>query len=293
MRPPSRLAGAPVVKWLLILNGLVFLLEILFTPTESGGRPPANALETWGAFTVSETFGKGQLWRLFTFQFLHAGWMHILFNMYGLFLFGPFVERWWRSKPFLGFYLICGVAGALLYALLANTGILPPPRNAPGVDMNMVPLVGASAGIFGILIAVAIIAPEGRIMLLIPPIPMKLRTFAIVFIGIELVILFTNSNNAGGSAGHLGGALMGFLFMKVPVMRNALQRIGSRQVVRGKPVRRARKVRSYERKLRPKSEVSSAEAGEIDRILDKINEEGLHTLTDEERALLQKASDKD
>lgn len=279
-RPPSRLAGAPVVKWLLIINAVVFLLTLF----GRGNDPPTDsALDRFGWFSIAEGLQQFQVWRLFTFQFLHADFIHILFNMYALYMFGPILEQWWRSRPFLLFYLLSGIAGALFFVLIwAIPGFLD------GVSAQT-PLVGASAGIFGILIGVAVIAPEGRIMLLFPPIPMKMRTFAIVILAFGLFAVLANSKNAGGEAGHLGGALAGFLMMKVGPLREFLMRLGSGQVIIVKRPSKPR--RRFPSRVRPaSSSVSSSEAGEIDRILDKINAEGLHSLTEEERKLLNKAA---
>ena len=114
-RPPSRLAGAPVVKWLLIINAVVFLLTLF----GRGSDPPTDsALDRLGWFSIAEGLQQFQLWRLFTFQFLHADFLHILFNMYALYMFGPILEQWWRSRPFLLFYLLSGIAGALFFVLI-------------------------------------------------------------------------------------------------------------------------------------------------------------------------------
>ena len=284
-RPPSRLAGAPVVKWLLIANIAIFVVDLMLRPEGSGQgrRYVPSALGEWGEFSISTGFQQFQLWRLLSFQFLHAGLLHLLFNMYAIYMFGAFAEHYWRSRPFLIYYLLCGVGGALFYVLLiAVPGLLP--STFLGTR-----LLGASAGVFGILTAVAIIAPEGRIMLLFPPIPMKMRTFALIFIVIEVLMVLGNAENAGGSAGHLGGALAGLLMMKVPFLRNFLINLGDRQV---KIVKKPAAPRHrYKSKLKPVSPLTKAEAPEIDRILDKINEEGLQSLTDEERKLLSKAAE--
>lgn len=284
VRPPGRLSGAPVTKWLLISNAVIWLLDVMLQKEIQHGTQyevVSSFLMEWGYFSIDTAIYKAQIWRLLSFQFLHADLMHVAFNMWGIFLFGPFLERWFRSKPFLCFYLLCGVAGALFYSLLVIVpGFLPGGSAEQG-------LVGASAGVFGILVGVALIAPDVRIQLLFPPIPMTMRTFALVFLGIEVFIVLTNSGgNVGGSAGHLGGALAGFLMLTIKPVRDWLSALGSGV----KMVKPAQHRRTYEKKLRPKSSVTQEEATEVDRILDKINREGLHSLTDEERELLKKAS---
>ena len=239
-------------------------------------------LEIYGVYSIDTALEGFQLWRLISFQFLHGGFFHLLFNMWALWIFGPFMERAWRSKAFLVFYLLCGVGGALFYTLLVFLpGLLPD-------GMVGDHLLGASAGIMGILVGVAVLAPNAQIRLLFPPIPMSMKTFALVFIGLEVFLLLSNSSNAGGSAGHLGGALVGVLLM-VPALRGLLVRVGSPGGrSKAKPVRRARP----ESKLRPRSELVAAEATEMDRILDKINKEGLQSLTDKEREFLKGVSRK-
>ncbi len=214
-RPPSPFEGAPVVKWLLIINVAVFLLDWgLEVATQK-----LSPLFQIGYFSIETGIMNLQIWRLLTFQFLHADFFHILFNMYALYMFGPIIERWWRSRAFLAFYLICGAAGALFFSLLwALPGVLP--NMDPGI-----PLVGASAGIFGVLFAVAVVNPAGRIILLFPPIPMSMRTFSLLLLGIGLFIVISNGHNAGGEAGHLGGALAGFLLMKIPFLREKLRKL--------------------------------------------------------------------
>ena len=287
MRPPGRLAGAPVTKWLLISNIAIFLIDLILRPAPPAGAPSwyyeASVLGEVGEFSIDTAILGGQVWRFLTFQFLHASLMHVLFNMWGIFMFGPLLERWFRSKPFAVFYLLTGVAGALFYALLVAMPVFLPD------GMIGQRLVGASAGVFGILVGVAVIAPAGEVRLLFPPITMKMRTFALVFLGIEVFIVLTNGGNAGGSAGHLGGALAGFLLMKVGPLRQWLAGLGSgvKRLPREVVVRQRRR---FESKLRPSSSVVDEDPSEVDRILDKINREGLQSLTDDEREVLKRSA---
>ena len=114
-RRPSRLDGSPVVKWLLIINVAVWLLDML---TNSAPQMQRSFLWSWGHFSVAAAVEQFQLWRFLSFQFLHANGHHLLVNMLGLFFFGHFAERWWGSRKFLFFYLATGVAGALFYVVL-------------------------------------------------------------------------------------------------------------------------------------------------------------------------------
>ena len=278
-RPPSRLAGAPVVKWLLILNIGIFFIDVLFD----------LRFADWGAYTVS-ALAKGQVWRLLTFQFLHGNFGHLLFNSIAIYFFGAFVEQELKSRGFLVFYLLCGVAGAGTYSLLVLS-----------LDWPSAGVVGASAGIFGILVAAALIAPNMQVRLLIPPVTLTVRQLALILLLIGAFVVVTGGRNAGGEAGHLGGALAGFLLLKIPALRHIVDLLSHARVKvvrRGgpRPERVARiqqpKKQRYEKKLKPKSRVSRADASEVDRILDKINEHGLQSLTEEERHLLTRAGRK-
>ncbi|MFC5051340.1 rhomboid family intramembrane serine protease [Rubritalea spongiae] len=268
----SRFAGAPATKWLLILNIAIFFIDVAGVGRESWGR-----LTPMLAFTMEDTFGRLQLWRLVSFQFLHGGLGHLMFNMFAIYMFGGIVERVLGTRRYLAYYLLCGVAGALFYALLAWVGWL-----GSGV------LVGASAGIFGIIVALIVIAPDMQVMLLIPPIPMKMKTLGMVMLGIGVYTVLTTGNNAGGEAGHLGGAFLGFVLMKFPRLLDWTEFIGKSQIV----VKAKTPRMNYQAKVRPRTELN-LDTTEIDRILDKVSTEGLHSLTDEERETLHRVSNRD
>jgi len=279
-RQPSRLGGSPVVKWLLIINVAVFFIDVLMR----------NTLSAYGHFSVATVFEHGQVWRVLTFQFLHADLGHIAFNMFALYMFGSFVEQWWGSRKFLVYYLLCGAAGALFYSLLYQMGLFGKESiNIGGgilLPSSYIPLVGASAGIYACLMAVAVIAPNLQIRLLFPPIPMKMRTFALGVLGIAVVVTFFNLSNAGGEAGHLGGAILGFILMKNPWVLGFVDRIGG-AARRGRKVYDATVVR--ETKIRPRTHVDFNDT-EVDRILDKVNREGIQSLTEAERDILRRSS---
>ena len=276
-RPPSRLAGCPVTKWLLISNIAIFYVNMLFLGGDNG---KFGLLSMWGHFSVDLGIHHYQVWRFITFQFLHADGMHLFGNMLGIFFFGVFAERWWGSKKFAVFYLSSGVAGALLFIMLFYTGVF-------GDTPSYRPLVGASAGIFAILVCTAVIAPNLRVLLFFF-IPMSMRTVAIGALVFAALMLVTNLNgNAGGEAGHIGGAILGFILMKNPHLLSFLDTQGSG----GKKRRRMFDAKvAREQKIRPRVTVNMDDS-EIDLILDKVSREGIQSLTEEERELLLRASD--
>ena len=285
-RQPSRLDGSPVVKWLLIINVGVWLLDMV---NNTAQQNQASFLWTWGHFSVAAGVEQLQLWRFISFQFLHANGHHLLVNMLGLFFFGHFAERWWGSRKFLCFYLATGVAGALFYVMLFYAGIFGtnpiPIGDGQTIPASYIPMVGASAGIFGILACVAVIAPNLRVLLFFI-LPMSMRTFAIMALGISVIVILFNLDNAGGEAGHLGGAILGFVLMRNPQLLSFI----SNEVMlsRRRPIVDATIVR--EKKLRPRINIAMDDS-EVDRILDKVSREGLQSLTDDERDVLKRVAE--
>lgn len=261
----------PVVKWLLIAN-----LAIYFLDTFLKGNSPDGPLRIFGVFTIQEAVFEFKVWKFVTFQFLHGSLGHVLFNCVGLFFFGPWLERWWGAKKFVIFYLLCGAAGAVFFTLLTLPGLLPGSTLQTG-------LVGASAGLYGILIGVAIIAPNLRVALFFPPIELTMRQLAIALLVISTgSILLRFGGNIGGEAGHLGGAILGFILVRYPeLLGHPEQRITSRP-----PPTSPRPLP----KLRPRSEAEIQQDSAVDVILDKISREGFQSLTQEEREFLQNAS---
>lgn len=256
----------PVVKWLLIVNLGIFLVDLFVGKT----------LRELGCFSIDTAVFGLQVWRFVTFQFLHGSLGHVFFNCMGIFFFGPWMERWWGSQKFLIFYLLCGVAGAVFFSLLVGVGLLP----SDGMGS---PLVGASAGIYGILIGVAVIAPQMRVALLIPPIELSMRQLAIGLMAISVgSILLKFGGNEGGEAGHLGGAILGYVLMRNPQW---LGRGGQFQRMRRNPF-----TAPPLPKLRPRTTVELAQESAVDLILDKISREGFQSLTQEERDVLHEAS---
>jgi len=150
-------------------------------------------------------FGGGSVgfapWQLLTYAFLHGSLMHLFFNMFGLYMFGSPLEQAFGVKRYLVYYTSCVLTAALTQLLtLALSG-------------EFVPTVGASGGVFGLLLGFAMLFPHTRIMLLFPPIPMRARTFAVVYAVIELVLGISGSSGVAHFA-HLGGMLGGFLLLR-------------------------------------------------------------------------------
>lgn len=198
-----------VVRWLIGLCLILHALNALFTVAirASGQSKTIGLLTYWGNFNVVQGINEYQLWRLFTYQFLHGNLLHLGMNMMALYVFGPLIEKWWGPRRFLVFYLLCGACGAWLMSLLAFFPSL--------VNGQSAWLVGASGSIFGVLIASAMLYPKDEVKLIIPPMWVTVRKLAFVFVGLSIVSMFIGYN-VGGNAAHLGGALFGYLLVKRP-----------------------------------------------------------------------------
>lgn len=249
---------SPVVKWLLIINVAVFILTAAF-------RPLDNFSIQWLS-VYPETVGMSlQLWRVITYQFLHdvRGFSHIFVNMLVLYFFGIMLERSWGSKKFLGFYLICGATGGILYPILAHINWL-----------STGPLVGASGAVLGVIAACAVLAPNMRVYLF-GIFPMKLGVLALIIAGIAVftLVLPDRFGNAGGEAAHLAGMATGAIYVFSQSWRSKFtfkvkHRFGEKKKVT----------------------VHNLQA-ELDEILDKVHREGIQSLSRKEKKILKQATE--
>ncbi|MFD0739522.1 rhomboid family intramembrane serine protease [Lysobacter koreensis] len=192
----------PVTRALMIANGLVFVLQLTL------GDAALAAFELWPLGSGNDPYaGSGFLpWQLLTYGFMHGGFAHLLFNMLALLMFGAPLEHTWGDRRFLTYYLVC-VVGAALCQLAVGAWTMSQGGEA-------YPTVGASGGIFGLLLAYGMLFPQQRVMLLIPPIPMKARTLVIVYGVIELLMGITGTMPGVAHFAHLGGMLFGWLLIR-------------------------------------------------------------------------------
>jgi len=208
-----------VTTWLIVINIAVFVIDSLLRRAarqdfvwSPGDVDPLivwkammGPLQRWGYFSQDTAIHHLQLWRFITFQFLHASPSHLLWNMLGLFFFGPILEGHFGPRRYLAFYLSCGVAGAMFYLGLGALRLLDADPTTP--------LVGASAGIVGVLIGAARFAPNMQVWLWFFPI--RLRVLAIIYLGWAVLVIISGDpgTNAGGEAAHLGGGLWGLVLV--------------------------------------------------------------------------------
>lgn len=253
---------SPWVRRLLIINVAMFVVT-LFVPM----------LVAWLAFQPSAVFVRP--WGVLTYMFVHGGFWHIFFNMLGLFFFGPPIEERWGSKEFIKFYLICGLGGAAASFIFAFNS----------------PVVGASAAVYGVMLAFAMMWPDVPIYLWgIFPVKAK---WLVAFLGISSFLsAFWGGGDGIAHFAHLGGLAAGFIYIRFNDqigMMNPLTRV-KKMVARRKfkVVRGGSVLKTDER--RPLRRDEDRMMDEVDRVLDKISTRGMASLTPEERQLLDEVS---
>lgn len=187
----------PVVAVLLAINIGMFLLQL------SGlDQLLVKHLALWPPAPRGSRF---ELWQFLSYSVLHGSPAHLFFNMFALWMFGRHIERLWGSTPFLIFYVVC-VAGAAAVQL----GVTAAGFQGPYAQ----PVIGASGGVFGLLLAFGLMYPDEIIMLLIPPIPVRARYFVIIYGALELWLGVTGSGSKVAHFAHLGGMLFGYLLIQ-------------------------------------------------------------------------------
>lgn len=242
-----------------------------------------------------------QPWSVLTYMFLHEGIFHILFNMLFLYWFGLLINQYLGSRKLANLYILGGLAGAVFYVLIYNLS----PFFSGSVDSSL--MLGASAGVFAVVVGAATLTPNTTFMLILIG-PVKIKYIAIFYV----ILSFANSAgaNAGGELAHLGGALLGFLYITQLRKGNdwgiPIQKVGiffenffaSRKGVKVS-YRKKKSAAEYgstfsksSKSSTPSTNTSDATQEEIDRILDKIAERGYEALNKEEKRKLFEFSKK-
>jgi membrane associated rhomboid family serine protease len=142
-------------------------------------------------------------WQLVTYAFLHGGLLHLGFNMLALYMFGGAIERVFGERRYLVYYVVCVVSAAITQLIVASLA-----------DM-VYPTVGASGGVFGLLLAFAIYFPHNRVMLLFPPIPLPARVFVVLYAALELYLGVTGTQEGVAHFAHLGGMAGGYAMLRL------------------------------------------------------------------------------
>jgi len=234
--------------------------------------------------------GNFQIWQLVTYQFLHGGFSHILFNMFALWMFGVEIENSWGSKKFLTFYLISGIGAGLLHMFVS-----------PILTGVGAPTIGASGSVYGIMIAFAMMFPE-RLIYLYFLIPIKAK-YLITFLIIMEFMLVDSASSGVAHLAHLGGALVGFLYIMFDKNTNVQFKTMFKKK-RSNPFDNTYSNTSYSSSTfykTPSNKVEDADyyeippnqeitQEEIDKILDKISQSGYSGLSEREKKILFEAS---
>jgi membrane associated rhomboid family serine protease len=187
-----------VVKAIIAVNCAVYLVQRL---------DGSGAFTAWLSLTPRAVWEYGAVWQIATYMWLHAteSVLHLVFNMFGLWMFGSQVAAAWGTARFLRFYLICGIGAGVLIA--AWPGLM----ELFGVSSNYrIPTLGASGAVYGVLLAFSLLWPDRTILLLFPPIPLKAIWFIPFLFFMEVISGPSNVSHVG----HLGGVLVGFVALR-------------------------------------------------------------------------------
>jgi membrane associated rhomboid family serine protease len=198
----------PGIKLLLIANAAVFILQALIY-NFSGPLAYQRMLMWLGLVPAAVTHGL-RIWQPFTYLFLHDvhNFWHIFMNMFMLWMFGRDLEVVWGRTRFLRYYFLTGVSAGLINVLVKTVPVLF------GAAPSLIPTIGASGAVFGILIANAVLFPDRRIIMFPIPIQMRMRTFVTIMIALEFFGTIGSGGDNISHVCHLGGILVGYLYLR-------------------------------------------------------------------------------
>jgi membrane associated rhomboid family serine protease len=187
----------PINKALILANVAVFILQYLV------GGVIEDRLALWPPQAASYGYPSFQVWQLLSYGFLHGSFTHLFFNMFALFMFGSDIERLFGPKRYLTYYLLCVIGAALMHLVVVTLTKMPP-----------LPTVGASGGVFGLLLAFGMAYPQRMLVLLFPPIPMRAWLFVTLYGLFELYMGVTQTSQGVAHFAHLGGMATGFVIIR-------------------------------------------------------------------------------
>jgi membrane associated rhomboid family serine protease len=180
----------PVTQALILLNVLTFLLDSV------SGNLLTELMALW---PIGANF---MPWQIITYAFLHGNLTHLLFNMFGVYMFGSDLERVWGPRRYLTFYMVSAIAAAIAQLIVSS------------LTAAAYPTVGASGAVFGLLLAYAMVFPRRMVVPLFPPIPMRAPIFVALYGGLELFLGVTGTQAGVAHFAHLGGMAGGYLLMR-------------------------------------------------------------------------------
>ena len=194
-RPGSESAIPNVIFIILIINGLIFALQQMQQFDQA-------LLFNFALWPLGSSFPSFMPWQLLTYGFMHGGLAHIGFNMFMLWMFGRELELVYGARRFLTYYLTCVVGAGIVQLVVA------------ALQGGIYPTVGASGGVFGLLLLFGMTFPNRMIMLIFPPIPMKAKYMVILFGVLELYLGLSGRSPGIANFAHLGGMLFGFILIQ-------------------------------------------------------------------------------
>ncbi|MGI9141304.1 MAG: rhomboid family intramembrane serine protease [Gemmatimonadaceae bacterium] len=286
-----RFGITPAVGWLLAINIGVFFLQL----TIFGER------NVFGALGFESVVMPAGWWTMATYMFVHAGLAHLAFNMFALWTFGPRVESEWTTRSFTAFYLWCGLGGALTHLILVRSGVL----------------VGASAAVYGVMLAFAIRWPDEEVFVF-GLIPMKTKWFVGWMVVVNLALAVASQRDGAGGSGiaavaHLGGLVFAWVYIKGPGsggIERFRRRVAAipddadempRAVPKPQPRTResaasrtdsvvAKSIAITPKILPPPVDSRKRRSEELNQVLDKISRSGVESLSPDERTILERFS---
>jgi membrane associated rhomboid family serine protease len=272
----------PVIKTLLISNVAIFFLANFFGMFRIQGFPLGPIISY--IFVLYPLDNGFQFYQLITYMFMHGGLMHLLFNMFALWMFGIELENQWGSKKFLIYYLLCGIGAGL-------TNLFISPLFGPAA-----PTVGASGAIYGVLIAFGMMYPDRPIFVYFF-LPIRAKYFVILYILIELITLANRTPDGIAHFAHLGGAAVGMIFILIDQRSSFLQNFARKTTDRVFTSNSNNYNYQYRKETTSDAEFfemknEDAIQKNIDEILDKISQHGYQSLTEEEKRMLFESSQK-
>ncbi len=235
-----------------------------------------------GQLAFVPVYAASRPWTLVTYMFLHAGWMHLIFNMIGLYFFGPRLEDRLGGRQFLLLYFLSGIAGAILHVTggIAVT-LLSVPFNP------WVPMVGASGAVFGVLMGFALYWPRERIYIW-GVLPVEARVLVAVLTVVSLYLGWQGGGNVAHFA-HLGGFLGGFLYLKWWERSSPAAKFRAKAKPKTKTISNDSADMAKWQRI-PRDDLHPLNREELDRILDRIGVSGMSSLTADERDFLERFS---
>ena len=243
---------SPVALWIMVACFLTFILQSV---TAMDVR--LSPLNRWGDLSFLHYRAFTQPWRWITYQYLHADAMHIFFNLLGIYFFLPPLERLWGGRQAFLFYTMGGIAAGIVYGIVTLF--------APSSG-----LIGASGSILAALGACALLFPEKQVLFIIFPIPIRVLAVLLAL----LYVLTTVGHRDLSNAAHLGGLVFGVC-----------------GPLYGAPLIRRFSKRRHQGRIRRLVEADQEEQETVDRILQKVHDQGMNALSRSERRILKKATE--